>query len=102
MLTTKPPGDVRSLRQALPGGGTVSATLDEKGFVFLDDSARPFLCRIWDGRPWLFNWHVDHWVRLRPTTPERAAQIPRNLSADEQADYHRRHEEYVAKKGVNL
>ena len=78
----------------------IDGTLTEKGFVFLDNSSRPFLCRMWNGRPWLFSWQADHWVSLRPTTLEKAMRFPRNLTVDQQEVYHQRHDEYVGKQGT--
>lgn len=40
--------------------------LDKKGFVFLDNSNRPYRCAMWGNEPWLFYWHPDKkWVSLR-------------------------------------
>ena len=40
--------------------------LDEKGFVFIDGTGRPYHIRTWGGEPWLFYWHADDkWTSLR-------------------------------------
>ena len=71
--------------------------LDEKGFVFLDAHSRPYQCRMWGERAWLFYWHADnHWVSLRPVTQMEIWQFPRNLSQKHQDIYHKMHNEWAA------
>jgi len=74
-----------------------AAGLDERGFIFLDDSKRPFLCRTVEDRLLLFSWKIDHFVAFRPTTREIALKYPRNLTEQEQDAYRNRHDEYVKK-----
>lgn len=69
--------------------------LDEKGFVFLDDTNRPYLCAMWNDSPWLFYWHPDnHWVSLRPVTQAEIFGFPNNLTPGEQQAYWDQHEKY--------
>ena len=64
-----------------------------KGIVFLDAVRRPYMCRKWENEIWLFYWHIDHWVSLRPV--KENDRIPNNLSTNEQNLYHKKHLEWV-------
>jgi hypothetical protein len=67
--------------------------LDEKGFVFLDDKKRPWWCRMWEDRAWLFYWHAEgRWVSYQPITQMDVWQFPHNLTAEQQQLYHDQHE----------
>jgi hypothetical protein len=62
--------------------------LDEKGFIFLDDSSRPFKCCMWGGKPWLFYWHPDNiWVSLRQLSQTEIWSLPHNLTQEQQDLY---------------
>lgn len=77
----------------------VNAELDEKGFVFLDKVNRPYLCRLWNNKPWIFYWHPDnHWVSLREVTQSEIFSFPRNLTDEQQAGYHKAHKKYHEEK----
>lgn len=40
--------------------------LDEKGFVFIGNDQKPYLCRMIENVPWFCYWHPDkRWVTLR-------------------------------------
>ena len=77
------------------------ALLDERGFVFMDEAGRPYLCRMWNGTPWLFYWHADlHWVSLRQCTQMDVWRFPNNMAEAEQERYreaHRQWEESMAR-----
>lgn len=69
-----------------------SDTEKDCGFVFLDGRQRPFLCKPWGGKIWLFYWHAEcHWASLREISEAEAAKLPRNLSFEHQQVYHRQH-----------
>lgn len=67
--------------------------LDVRGFVFLDNARKPFLCRIWGGEAWLFRWHesAQRWVSLRRVTQTEVWAFPHNLT-EEQQDMYRKPE----------
>ena len=70
--------------------------LDEHGFIFLDDNQRPFLCRMWGGKPWLFYWHSEnHWVSLREVTQSEIFMFPHNLTEEHQQLYHDLNEVWI-------
>ena len=72
--------------------------LDEKGFIFLDVENRPYLCRIWEGEPWLFYWHCEnHWVSYRKVNQNDIDLFPRNLTKEEQEIYHELHRRWERK-----
>lgn len=74
--------------------------LDEKGFIFLDDNSKPYLCRMWHKRPWLFYWHPDNqWVSLRLLTQSDVWSFPRNLTEEQQQYYRDKHQEMVVSLG---
>lgn len=66
--------------------------MDEQGFVFLDERNRPYWCRLWGERAWLFSWSKErnNWVSLRPVEQMEIWTFPHNLSEEEQDDYRRR------------
>ena len=70
--------------------------MNEKGFIFLDEGNRPYLCAKWtDGMCWLFYWHADHhWVSLRPVTQMDIWSFPRNLSEEHQQIYRDQHDRW--------
>jgi hypothetical protein len=71
--------------------------LDEKGWIFLDDNHRPFLCALWGERAWLFYWHTEgHWVSLRPVTQMEIWTFPRNLTEIQQQLYRDEHDRWNA------
>jgi len=64
--------------------------IDGKEFVFLDIARRPYLCRLWDGNPWLFCWHrtTSEWVSVRPLKWEEIPEMEsQKLSDEEQQSY---------------
>ena len=72
-------------------------SLDEKGFVFLDAAGKPFLCRMWQGVPWIFYWHPENkWVSLRKVTQTEVDDFPRNLTEEQQQIYRNKHQENVS------
>ena len=61
-------------------------TLDETGFVFLDDSSRPYHVRMWNGVPWLFWWHpANKWVSQRSLTQSDVWTFAERRLPEEQA-----------------
>ncbi len=63
--------------------------LDETGFIFLDEEREAFLCRMWDGIPWLFYWHPEKcWAPERVVSQSEVETFPRNLTL-EQHHYYR-------------
>ena len=69
--------------------------LDEKGVVFLDGAGRPYLCRMWEGEPWLFYWHPEgHWTTLRKVSQAEVFSLPNNLSPADQEVYHDQHKKW--------
>jgi len=72
--------------------------LDEKGFIFLDMKNRPYLCRMWEGKPWLFYWHYEnHWTSYRRVSQNDIDLFPRNLTEEEQEIYHELHRRWERK-----
>lgn len=71
--------------------------LSEKGFVFLDDKRRPYLCSLWGGKPWLFYWHEHQksWVSLREVTFDEVRALPNNLTEAGQKFYNDLHDKFV-------
>lgn len=70
-------------------------SLDEDGFVFLNGNGRPLWCRLWEGEPWLFRWHVDnHWVSWCKIEQDEIESFPRNLSQLQQGLYHQQHKKW--------
>ena len=68
--------------------------LDEKGFNFIGLDSRPYKCRIWNDRPWLFYWHSDKkWISCRPVNQSEIWNMPKNLTQDEQDMYDNLHKE---------
>jgi hypothetical protein len=68
--------------------------LDEKGFVFIDDSSRPYWCRMWGGHPWFFYWNEGPkgWVSLRVVSQSDIWLAQQKQISDEQAQlYHDLH-----------
>lgn len=63
--------------------------LDEKGFVFLDDAGKPYLCNMRGSVPWLWYWHPDnHWVSFRQIDQMGVFLLPHNLTEEQQEHYH--------------
>lgn len=61
-------------------------TLDETGFVFLDDAKKPYLVRILESNPWLYYWHPDNkWVTLRRLTQAEVWTFSNRRLPEEQA-----------------
>lgn len=59
-------------------------TLDEKGFIFLDNLNRPYKCCLIENQPWLLYWHPDNkWVTLRPVTQTEIWRFPKNLTKEQ-------------------
>lgn len=71
--------------------------LDGKGFIFLDDNRRPFLCRMWNDSAWLFYWHRHQksWVSLRRVTQSEIWTFPHNLTDEQQQHYHDAHDKWM-------
>lgn len=65
-----PPENIRPEEEPPKVSGT--ASLDEKGFIFLDDDNRGFKCRLWEGEPWLFRWNKNDkcWTSVRKINQE--------------------------------
>jgi len=75
--------------------------IDEKGFVFIDSSNRPFLCAMWwDTEPWLFRWNEYHgWVSLRKLSQQEIWCFYELKIPDDQGNmYHKRNEELSTKR----
>ncbi len=65
-----------------------SNELTEKGFIFLDDNSNVYLCRLWNGEPWLFYGNIDKkWVSVRKVSLLETSLFPKNLSEKEQGLY---------------
>ena len=71
--------------------------LNDKGFIFLDDMNRPWLCRMWNDEPWLFYWHEyeNHWVSGKRVTQSDVWTFPHNLTRKEEQYYHDAHDRWV-------
>ena len=70
---------------------TTARALDERGFVFIDDTGSPYLCRMQDdGQTWLYYWHPDkRWVSLRRLTQADVWRFAVKALPDDQAEmYH--------------
>lgn len=67
---------------------TLMGLIDGKEFVFLDVARRPYLCRLWDGNPWLFYRHKSAWLSLRPLKWEEIPEMESlKLSDEERQSY---------------
>lgn len=63
--------------------------LDEKGFIFLDEADKPYLCRMIEDAPWLCYWHEGNkcFVTLREVNQTDIWNFPKNLTEQEQNIY---------------
>lgn len=75
--------------------------LDEKGFVFLDDAHRPYLCRMIEGSPWLCYWNEECkcFTTLRPVSQTEILLFPHNLTEHEQ-DWYLDRKKYLHEQAV--
>lgn len=60
--------------------------LDEKGFVFIDSTNKPFKICLISKSPWLFYWHNYNktWVSLRPVNQTEIFQFSKHKISLEQ------------------
>ena len=72
-----------------------SALLDDVGFIFMGQGGLPWLCCMWNGRPWLFSWHPDnHWDSFGMISQAAILKFPHNLSDDQQKHYRDLHKQW--------
>lgn len=71
--------------------------LGDRGFIFLDDAKRPWLCRMWNDAPWLFYWHRQekHWVSGKRITQSDIWAYPHNLTEKQQNLYRDAHDRWM-------
>lgn len=68
-------------------------TLDERGFVFIDENSRPFWVCLYEETPFMFYWHPDgKWVTYRQVSQGDVWQFSHKKLTNDQADlYHQHH-----------
>lgn len=80
-------------------------TLDEKGFMFRDDSnpRRVYWVRMWGENPWLFIWlpNQENFMSLRQLTQGDIFTFPHNMSDREEAAYREMWENSDANRAAN-
>lgn len=73
----------------------------EKGFVFLGADNKPYLCRMYYGRPWFMYWHEydKAWVTLREVNQSDIWMARETVLLQEHQDYyHDLHQKFIDSK----